>query len=172
MMRVLLDVRPTYQRLVAVATVVFLVTACGDKGLDKPLPKASQRITVQLPWPDGGRIPRRDTCDGADAKPSIRASGTRSLRASAFVMTDPDAPGGTFVHWTRWGAVEGRNSFGKVGYSGPCPPRGDHPHHYVVTVYALRRRLALAAGASPGDVIAAIRKLAVASGSATGLYGR
>jgi phosphatidylethanolamine-binding protein (PEBP) family uncharacterized protein len=29
----------------------------------------------------------------------------------AIVMTDPDAPGGTFVHWTHWGEnTEGKNS--------------------------------------------------------------
>lgn len=88
-------------------------------------------------------------------------------------MTDPDAPGGTFVHWTRWGSsTVGKNSFGKLGYSGPCPPRGDKPHHYVITVYALRRPLGLAAGSSPDQVIAAVRRAAFASGSVTGLYGR
>jgi phosphatidylethanolamine-binding protein (PEBP) family uncharacterized protein len=87
-------------------------------------------------------------------------------------MTDPDAPGGTFVHWTAWDGAEGKNSFGKVGYSGPCPPKGHSPHRYVVTVYLLRRKLSLPSGAAPDQVVAAIRKLAVASGSATGLYGR
>jgi Raf kinase inhibitor-like YbhB/YbcL family protein len=91
----------------------------------------------------------------------------------AVVMSDPDAPGGTFIHWTRWGSgVEGRNSFGKTGYDGPCPPKGDAPHHYVVTVYALRAPLTLARGASPDEVLAAIKKQASASGSQTGTYGR
>ena len=87
-------------------------------------------------------------------------------------MTDPDAPGGTFVHWTRWGSVEGQNSFGHVGYDGPCPPKGDRPHHYVVTVYRLRSPLGLKRGTKPGEVVAAIRKQATAKGSETGLYGR
>jgi phosphatidylethanolamine-binding protein (PEBP) family uncharacterized protein len=165
-------VGPTYQRLLAVATVVFLVTGCGDKGLDKPLPEAPSQLSVQLPWPQGGRIPRRYTCDGADSVPSVRASGKASLARSAFIMTDPDAPGGSFVHWTHWGGVDGENSFGKVGYSGPCPPKGDKPHHYVVTVYALRSKLGLARGAKPEEVLAGVRKLAVASGSAKGVYGR
>lgn len=87
-------------------------------------------------------------------------------------MTDPDAPGGTFVHWTRWDRVEGENSFGKKGYAGPCPPKGEQPHHYVVTAYALKSQLDLPAGAKPDQVVGEIRKLAVNSGSSTGLYGR
>jgi phosphatidylethanolamine-binding protein (PEBP) family uncharacterized protein len=170
-MRVLLDVNPTYQRLLALATGLFLVAGCGDKGLDKPLPKASQGIQVSLPWPDGGRIPRQYTCDGGDRQPAVHIDRS-APHGIAIVMTDPDAPGGTFVHWTRWGNVDGQNSFGRTGYSGPCPPKGDKPHHYVVSVYVLKRKLGLPPGSKPDDVIAAIKKSASASGSSTGLYGR
>jgi phosphatidylethanolamine-binding protein (PEBP) family uncharacterized protein len=166
-MRVLL-MWPTYQRCLVLATIALFVCGCGSKGLHEPVPRASGRIPVTAPWPNGARIPRRYTCDGGDATPSVQPSGAKT----ALVMTDPDAPGGGFVHWTRWGSVEGKNSFGKTGYSGPCPPRGDEPHHYVLTVYSLRRPLALRAGAPPEDVVAAIEKFAVASGSVTGLYGR
>src|SRR4051812_34048240 len=145
-MRVLLDVRPTYQRMVAIATGVMFLVGCGDKTIDKPLPKASEHVAVNLPWKDGGRIPRKYTCDGANVEPEVSAGkiGGADSRTIAIVMTDPDAPGGTFVHWTAWDGAEGKNSFGKTGYSGPCPPKGDSPHRYVVTVYALRQRLGLA----------------------------
>jgi hypothetical protein len=170
-MRVLLDVSPTYQRLLAVATGLFLVTGCGDKGLDKPLPKATGGVQVTLPWRDGGRIPREYTCDGSDKAPAVRID-KDAPHGTAIVMTDPDAPGGTFVHWTRWGATEGENSFGRTGYSGPCPPKGDKPHRYVVTVYVLKRQLGLPRGSKPDEVVAAIKKSTSASGSSTGLYGR
>ena len=91
---------------------------------------------------------------------------------TAFVMTDPDAPGGTFVHWTQWGTTEGRNSFGNTGYDGPCPPRGNSPHHYVITAYLLKSKLGLPDGADLTTVVAEIRKRAFASGSITGLYSR
>ena len=159
---------PTYQRLLGVATAFFLVTGCGDKALDKPLPTTKVSVTVTLPWRDGAPIPRKYTCDGGDQRPAVKTS----AKQIAVVMTDPDAPGGTFVHWTRWGSTEGKNSFGRTGYSGPCPPEGDGPHHYVVTVYELRRRLPLKAGADPDEVLEAIRKVAVASGSSTGTFGR
>lgn len=150
----------------------FLVTGCGDKGLDNPLPKpGGGALSVKLPWADGARIPRAYTCDGGGRRPAVRVSKGGGERL-AIVMTDPDAPGGTFVHWTRWGAAEGENSFGRTGYSGPCPPKGDNPHHYVVTAYLLRAPLGLKRGAKPDDVVAAIRAKAVESGSSTGLYGR
>lgn len=149
------------------ATAVPLLAGCGGNSLDKTLPTVAQSVEVKLPWPDGGRIPRKYTCDGADTTPAVTEPSP-----GATVMTDPDAPGGTFVHWTRWGAHEGKNSFGRAGYSGPCPPKGDKPHRYVVTVYKLRAPLGLPDGAAPDRVVAALQKAAVASGSATGTYGR
>jgi phosphatidylethanolamine-binding protein (PEBP) family uncharacterized protein len=34
---------------------------------------------------------------------------------------------------------EARNDFGKVGYGGPCPPRGHGPHHYHFRLYSINR---------------------------------
>jgi hypothetical protein len=172
-MRVLLDLRPTYQRFAAVGISVFFLAGCGDKHLDKPLPQASTHLRVRGPWPNGGRIRKRFTCDGAQRAPVLVVSRPPGTKDTAIVMTDPDAPGGTFVHWTRWDSgTSGRNSFGKTGYSGPCPPKGDKPHHYVITAYALRRKLGLPAGSTPDKVVAAIRNASFASGSLTGLYSR
>ncbi|WP_281727651.1 YbhB/YbcL family Raf kinase inhibitor-like protein [Streptomyces sp. S816] len=103
----------------------------------------------------------------APDRPRRGARGHALPRAClAITVRDLDAPGGTFTHWlirdldanTRRlsagahppGAVEGRDSFGRTGYSGPCPPHGDRPHHYVLTVYATDRRPPLAPSTSPG----------------------
>ena len=158
--------------MVGLATGLLLVTGCGDKKLDKPLPTAPQHLVVKGPWRNGASLPARYTCDGSSVKPDVRARLPVGANGLAIVMTDPDAPGGTFVHWTRWGASEGQNSFGKTGYGAPCPPKGDKPHRYVVTLYALRKPLGLKAGSKPDDVVAAIRPLAIASGSLTGSYRR
>ena len=112
-------------------------------------------MTFRLTSPtfaDGADIPARHTCDGDDVSPHLTWSdtpeGTRSL---ALVMDDPDAPRGLFTHWivydvpadvTELGesstlGTQGRNSFGRSGYGGPCPPSGDEPHRYRFTLYAL-----------------------------------
>lgn len=126
----------------------------------------------------GGIIPRKFTCDGADVSPALTwtspPSGTESL---ALIMDDPDAPGATWVHWVLYdlpadtsglpegvpkdqslsnGARQGRNDFGKIGYNGPCPPKGK-PHRYFFKLYALDSRMNLGPGASKGELERAIR---------------
>jgi phosphatidylethanolamine-binding protein (PEBP) family uncharacterized protein len=150
-----------------------VVAACGGSGekLDKPLPKKKEPLSVTAPWPEGAPIPRRYTCDGANTNPLISVKGAAAPRA--IIMSDPDAPGGLFIHWTTWdNGVEGKNSFGKTGYGGPCPPKGDKPHRYVVTVYALSRPLGLPEGSKPDEVVAAITSRTVGGGAVTGTYGR
>jgi phosphatidylethanolamine-binding protein (PEBP) family uncharacterized protein len=150
---------------------VFLGSGCGSNAHEKPLPRSATHIRVMAPWAAGDRIPVRYTCDGNGQAPVVRATKVPGERDQVVVMTDPDAPGGTFVHWTAWGGAEGRNSFGETGYGPPCPPGGDKPHHYVITVYALESKLGLPAGSPPTRVLAAIRRKAIASGSVTGLFG-
>jgi Raf kinase inhibitor-like YbhB/YbcL family protein len=131
-------------------------------------------------------IPQEFTCDGKGVSPPLRWSapvgGTRSV---ALLVEDPDAPDGTFVHWTAWGipgnivalpagakpAHEGANSKGDTGWTPPCPP-GGKPHRYVFTVYDLRAPLTLEDGAKPDEVRAAISKEALAKGTLIGTFGR
>jgi phosphatidylethanolamine-binding protein (PEBP) family uncharacterized protein len=107
-----------------------------------------------------------------------------STRELVLVVSDPDAPGGTYVHVTRYGLSargdgsvdhggrEGRNSAGKIGWTAPCPPKGDPAHRYVWAVYALRAPSGLNAGAKPDEVAAALRKGVLARGTLTARYGR
>src|SRR5205809_752980 len=99
----------------------------------------------------GEQIPLKNTCDGKDVSPPIewsgQPSGTNSL---ALVCEDPDAPFGTFTHWLLYDidprthelaegvrdvGKAGRNSFNRIGYGGPCPPRGE-AHRYIFRVFA------------------------------------
>lgn len=109
-------------------------------------------------FPAGSMIPAAYTCDGANTLPALTISGVpKGTQSLAIVMYDPDAPGGTFVHWVAWnippdtkeltsdalpvGVMEGMNSFRAVGYRGPCPPNGTH--RYIWRLYALRTILTL-----------------------------
>jgi Raf kinase inhibitor-like YbhB/YbcL family protein len=93
------------------------------------------------------------------------------------------------VHWIVWGlpatqrgtvgsgslpagAVEGANSGRRLGWTPPCPPKGDKPHHYVFGVYALSKRLPYKEGEDPAKVVPAVRAAAIASGSLTASYSR
>lgn len=126
----------------------------------------------------GTEIPQQYTCKGADGSPALDWSGIPAKTASfALIMDDPDAPGGTWVHWVLWnvpatthslpqdvpqqdqlsdGSRQGRNSFKKIGYNGPCPP-GGQTHRYFFRLYALDSRLDLAAGASREQLDAALK---------------
>lgn len=131
-----------------------------------------------------GPIPARYTCDGQDVPLPIRWSGVPAgTRELVLVMRDPDAPGGSFVHWaladippsatetisgTARGAVEGRNSFGSLGYRGPCPPAGAPAHHYVLSLSALTAHSGLKRGFNPDQLHAP----AMAIATLIGTYGR
>jgi hypothetical protein len=186
----------TGARLASVVRVVIALlpvaapAACGGDDDDVPVPEAPMTITLRSPsFADGDTIPRVYTCDGDDVSPPLEWSGVPAATTElAVIVEDPDAPGGTFVHWVLWGldaglsglgqgdmpagAREGRNDFGRAGWGGPCPPRGSDPHRYVFTLLALSDPLAVEAGASADRVKRAAEGKLLAEGPLTGRYGR
>ncbi len=172
--------------LLATATV-SLLSGCANSA-DPPTPPQSLPgvITVSSQaFRDGEQIPRAYTCDGAGISPPLSWSGLPPDTGSiAIVVDDPDAPGGTFVHWVvadispgvsrirpgevPEGGVEVTNSSAAKSYFGPCPPSGTH--HYGFSVYALPRGTRLPDNASMGDTLTAIYDHAIASGRLVGLY--
>jgi Raf kinase inhibitor-like YbhB/YbcL family protein len=149
-----------------------------------PGPSSTMTVSSTAFQPNAA-IPVRYTCKGANTSPPLRwsapPSGTTEL---ALVVDDPDAPGGTFVHWVLYGipasqtqlaegsvpsrATQGRNSAGS-GYTGPCPPSGP-AHHYRFTVYALSRSPGVTPDDDPGRAIDAIRQAASAQGQLVGTF--
>ncbi len=140
-----------------------------------------------------GRIPPTFTCDGADQSPPLAwtapPAATKSL---ALVVTDPDAPFGVFTHWLLYnmppatrqlaqgmekvpqrsdGSRQGQNDFDRVGYGGPCPPRG-LAHRYLFRLYALDTPINLAPGSLRNQLEAAMRGHVVAEGELIARYGR
>jgi len=140
----------------------------------------------------GGHIPEKFTCDGPDVSPALSWSappvGTKSF---ALIADDPDAPAGTWVHWVaydlppelnhlpeglakheaiREGGRQGQNDFGKIGYGGPCPPRGK-AHRYFFKLYALDTMLDLKSGATKQDVEQAMKGHILNRAELSGRFG-
>ncbi len=147
------------------------------------------RISVRI-------LPSAYTCDGEDKSPAIEVDGVnvQLSKCLAIICNDPDAPGGGgFIHWLAWNvelvriipekipkdpvvtfpikAVQGTNSFGKIGYYGPCPPHGQ-THRYFFKIYGLDTELDLAAGATKEQLVQAINGHAVQYGETSVTYGR
>jgi Raf kinase inhibitor-like YbhB/YbcL family protein len=110
--------------------------------------------------PPGGPIAVEYTCDGADISPPLSWSGVpQGTGGFVLILDDPDAPSGDFYHWAAYdipagsrgleagystnrpgtGFREARNDFGKLGYGGPCPPKGGGVHHYHFRLLAISR---------------------------------
>jgi hypothetical protein len=141
---------------------------------------------------EGDLIPQTYTCDGRNVSPPMAWAGAPAdAKSFALICDDPDAPVGTWVHWVlfnvpagtselpenvapektlAFGERQGRNSWGKIGYGGPCPPGGTH--RYFFRVYALDTLLSLEAGASREQVDKAMQGHILAQGHLMGRYRR
>lgn len=177
-------------RALVAVVVTLLLGACGGGGGGVGVdPTGAAPLTVSsTAFDDGGSVPARFTCDGADEVPPLSWSEVPDGAEQIVVtMSDPDAPGGSFVHWlavlpadtggiaagsVSEAAVQGSNGFGTTGYRGPCPPEGDEPHRYVLRVHAVGSSLDLEPGFSSGDLEAALEGEILATGRLTVTYGR
>lgn len=144
-------------------------------------------VTPQLTssFTDNGPLDPRFTCDGENISPALgwTAPPTGTVEV-AITMIDLDAPG--FVHWALAGidplstalgegkvpefAIEGLNGAGKPGYTGPCPPSGEH--RYQFTVHFLAQQTELGDGSLGADLIAAIDGASFAFARLTAIYSR
>lgn len=141
----------------------------------------------------GSTIPFKYTCDGDNISPPLRweapPPGTNSF---ALIVSDIDAPNQTFAQWVVYnippesrelpecitkdtdlpqGALQGKNSFGQVGFGGPCPPKGS-THRYNFKIFALDQMLDLAAGADSEEVIKAMSGHILEKAEVMGRYER
>lgn len=135
----------------------------------------------------GETIPLQHTCSGADQSPPLTWTGAPSNTTSfAVIVDDPDAPGGTWVHWTAWNlpatttglaagatlGVQGVTSWGSTGWKGPCPPKGSGAHRYFFRVYALDKVLPLTASATRTELDRAMAGHILAQGEVMGKFWR
>jgi Raf kinase inhibitor-like YbhB/YbcL family protein len=143
------------------------------------------------PWNDGATIDSINTCDGADLSPAFSwidlPPGTTDL-ALAVIDESANDGEGSFVHWVVAGidpavvslaegevppgAIQATNSFGTVGWSGPCPPVGDDPHVYRFTLHALGQQVELDDGVPASEMISYLEELTISTAELTGSYAR
>jgi Raf kinase inhibitor-like YbhB/YbcL family protein len=153
-------------------------------------------MTVQVTssaFAEGQPIPAKYTCDGGDISPPLKWGNIpQGAKRLALICDDPDAPAGTWIHWVLYdlpatvaelpervpttetlpnGGKQGINDFKRVGYGGPCPPRGG-PHRYFFNLYALDAELQLKAKATKKELVPAMEGHILAEGQLMGTYKR
>lgn len=142
----------------------------------------------------GGEIPARYTCEGRNRAPPLAWSGVPdTTRSLVLIVDDPDAPDPeaprtTWVHWVLYnmppgthglpeacmpsdlppGTQEGINSWNRTGYSGPCPPLGQH--RYFHKLYALDVVLPVMHRPDKSEIEAAMEGHVIAQAEVIGTY--
>jgi Raf kinase inhibitor-like YbhB/YbcL family protein len=137
-----------------------------------------------------GLIPKEHTGEGVETSPHLSWDYADGVKSWTIISDDPDAPGGTYVHWVLFdlpgektslpagasgntqlldGGKEGVNGSGNTGYIGPYPPDGTH--HYYFKVYGLDETLGLNEKATEEQVMEEMsRHTVVAEGQIMGHY--
>jgi Raf kinase inhibitor-like YbhB/YbcL family protein len=177
-------------RLLIFTLAMGLLVADSAAALESP--KANMQL-ISTAFKEGEPIPARHTCDGKDISPLLRwTNAPANTKSFVLIADDPDAPGGTWVHWVLYdlppattelaediaksqflpgGARQGLNDFRRLGYGGPCPPPGK-PHRYCFRLYALDTLLDLKPGAVKKDVERAMERHILGQAQLTGTYHR
>ncbi len=147
---------------------------------------------ISAAFSEGAMIPTRYTCDGEDVSPPLSWTELPPETGSfALICEDPDAPVGTWDHWVLFnipasatglpeavpatatlddGSVHGNNSWGRLGYGGPCPPGGTH--RYIFSLFALDIKLDLKSGATKSGLLKAMEGHILARTRLMGKYRR
>src|SRR5437899_11902207 len=131
------------QKAIVAVTSVIVLAAIGLLAAGG----AKMKITSSA-FQEGGNIPSKFSCDGADTSPPLQISDIPSgAKSLVLIIDDPDAPSGLFTHWAVWNispqtstidegrtpkGVQGTNDSGKSGYGGPCPPSGTHRYYFKI----------------------------------------
>lgn len=147
-----------------------------------PQPDLARSITVtSLRFAEGDPLPDRYTCKGDGLPPELNWVGVPAeARSVALVVSDPDAPRGTFLHWLLTGlpaagkglpeggappgAREWPNSGRSARWVPPCPPSGTH--RYFFGVYALDSQVV---GSTTEQVLQQIARHTIAWGTLHGV---
>jgi Raf kinase inhibitor-like YbhB/YbcL family protein len=137
--------------------------------------------------PEGVYLPHKYTCKDIDVSPPLQWSNIpQATKSFALILDDPDAIGGSFVHWVLYnipsdttsleenlphagtlpdGSIQGTNDFGNLGYNGPCPQGAfGKVHNWVFSIYALDVKIKLPPGVTNAELMNIISKHILAKG--------
>jgi len=122
-------------------------------------------------------FPKAHTCDGDNTSPKISIGGLEASSV-AVIIFNPSVRGVfSYCAWLIWdmpalkeipagiphgklvtspvSAMQGLNDAGEIGYTGPCPPRGQ-THRYLFRVYGLDDFLEIPGGSNKNELKAAM----------------
>lgn len=186
--------------IIFISIILILIIGCSNvKGDINPNQITAQKnnekesnnevVSMKLTSPafvHNSNIPSEYTCDGSDTSPELYiADAPKNAKSLVLINDDPDAPVGTWDHWIVFNippatakiskgqepaGVGGKNSWGRTGYGGPCPPSG--VHRYFFKLYALDTMLNLNEGATKKEIEAAMQGHIIAKTELMGTYKR
>jgi hypothetical protein len=158
---------PIAAPLITIGTAfALLALPAGAATKGKPKTETTTLFTLTSPTlKDDAMLPLKyagNNCGGNGPGKSISpplawSNAPPSTKSFALIMIDPDgARGMGSVHWVAYNipttrkslkegdgngaakdVTEGKNSRGTNGYTGPCGPARDAPHHYIIQFLAL-----------------------------------
>lgn len=185
--------------IILIGAGIFLMPSEELKQEETFISDNNEEVTMltlsSLVFKHNSTIPLKYTCDGDDVNPPLEISGVpENAKSLALIMDDPDVPAqvNPAQMWDHWvvfnippdtSAIEegkepegagGNNSWGRVGYGGPCPPTQYQPteHRYFFKLYALDAELDLPAGAAKAEVERAMEGHVLEQTEFVGRYDR
>lgn len=172
--------------MIGMTTFLFFAGNYSQQSFQQEKTKDATMKITSAAFDNNRFIPSKYTCDGKNINPPLAFSeipeGTRSF---VLIVDDPDAPAGTWVHWVLYNippdvstikednvsdGLQGKNSFGKSSYGGPCPPSGTH--RYYFKLYALNTILPVFDHPDKKAIETAMKNHILAQAELIGLYKR
>jgi Raf kinase inhibitor-like YbhB/YbcL family protein len=162
---------------------------------DRPETHTSGALSVSSSdFSANGMMPLAASEYAEAASPQLTWSAVPNARSYAVIMEDPDAtPQAPVVHWVMWniptslthlpqgvqkqgrlsdpaGVLQGRNTRGSLGYTGPHAPVGDPEHHYHLQIFALDGTVDVPAGSDRDTLLSKMAGHVIAQGELIGRY--
>src|ERR1035437_5251055 len=123
---------------VSICVIATLLGACVWAHGEGKETTVAQLTLTSASFRNNQPMPAKHSCEGEDSSPALKWDGAPAgTKSFALICDDPDAPGGTWVHWVIYnipdsiqelsenvpkmeslndGARQGKSDFGSIGY--------------------------------------------------------